>query len=359
MLSKHNVSVVRTGSGSVCWSNPTIIKGNVSKGLMTVTLNDRETFVYDGIDMERWGVFENYFKAGNYFQSRDEGAYAYVKYYELNVSHDPKDYVERKNEAPGVALVSQANPSGIDLTNWKLETPSGYTASDWKLSNFQKDQFVRSFFYIDSIDQSLVMDAYPAEGTSKSKYSRNTLREQMQPGSNDVNWTLKEGAILEAEFQVTSMSKNEKGKYHKTILFQVDGRTTKDQTSSLGYSKPKSIPFIKVIWQNGELCVKRRVLKNLDTVGDDLLIKESWEESDPIYLRGKPNFDRVKLKMVLDKGKITIQLNDEKPTVIRDMNVKQWYFENYFTVGNYLQSKDEDAFCRVKFYSLRVSHQAN
>ena len=59
----------------------------VSKGRMTVTLNDNETFVYEGIDMERWGVFENYFKAGNYFQSRDEGSFAIVKYYELEVSH--------------------------------------------------------------------------------------------------------------------------------------------------------------------------------------------------------------------------------------------------------------------------------
>jgi len=54
---------------------------------MTVTLNDDETFTYDGIDMDKWGVFENYFKAGNYFQSRDKGSYAYVKYYELEVSH--------------------------------------------------------------------------------------------------------------------------------------------------------------------------------------------------------------------------------------------------------------------------------
>ena len=32
-------------------------------------------------------VFENYFKAGNYLQSKDEGAFATVKYYDLEVSH--------------------------------------------------------------------------------------------------------------------------------------------------------------------------------------------------------------------------------------------------------------------------------
>lgn len=55
---------------------------------MTITMDDEETLVYDGIHMEKWGVFENYFKAGNYLVTRDEGAYARVKYYELEISHD-------------------------------------------------------------------------------------------------------------------------------------------------------------------------------------------------------------------------------------------------------------------------------
>lgn len=338
-------------------TNKFTLEVNVSKGLMTVTLNDRETFVYDGVDMERWGVFENYFKAGNYFQSRDNGSYAYVKYYDLKVSHNPKDYVERKNEAPGVALIANPNPSGIDLTNWKLEIPTGYTASDWKLSNFENDKFVKDFFYIDPSDSALVMEAYPAEGTSKSKYTRNTLREQMQPGSNDLNWTMKMGGVLEAEVQVAEMSKDARGKFHKTILFQVDGRTTKEQTEELRLSKPASIPFLKIIWNNGELRIKRRVLKNVDVVGDDLLLKSSWTESDDLYLRGKPEFGKFRIRMELKKGRISIQVNDEKPMIIRDMNVNQWYFENYFTVGNYLQSKDANAHAVVKYYKINVSHK--
>ena len=59
----------------------------VKKGEMTVTLNDDETFVYKDESIKRWGIFENYFKAGNYFQSRDEGAHATVKYFGLDVSH--------------------------------------------------------------------------------------------------------------------------------------------------------------------------------------------------------------------------------------------------------------------------------
>ena len=59
----------------------------VSKGKMGVVLNNNEYKVYENIHMERWGIFENYFKAGNYLQTRDEGAFAEVHYYDLEVKH--------------------------------------------------------------------------------------------------------------------------------------------------------------------------------------------------------------------------------------------------------------------------------
>ncbi len=59
----------------------------VSEGKMVIILNGNEYKVYENIHMKKWGVFENYFKAGNYFQTRDEGAFAKVRYYELEVSH--------------------------------------------------------------------------------------------------------------------------------------------------------------------------------------------------------------------------------------------------------------------------------
>ena len=63
------------------------IEVKISQGKMVVVLNKNEYKVYENIHMEKWGVFENYFKAGNYFQSRDEGAFAKVRYYQLEVSH--------------------------------------------------------------------------------------------------------------------------------------------------------------------------------------------------------------------------------------------------------------------------------
>jgi hypothetical protein len=59
-----------------------------SDGRLTVSLDNNETFVYDDIHMQKWGVFENYFKAGNYLGTTDQGSFSRVKYYNLEVKHD-------------------------------------------------------------------------------------------------------------------------------------------------------------------------------------------------------------------------------------------------------------------------------
>ncbi|MDF1695799.1 MAG: polysaccharide lyase family 7 protein [Saprospiraceae bacterium] len=59
-----------------------------SEGRLEVILNDGEAnVVFEDIHMQKWGVFENYFKAGNYLQTGDNDSYATVKYYDLEVSH--------------------------------------------------------------------------------------------------------------------------------------------------------------------------------------------------------------------------------------------------------------------------------
>jgi len=59
----------------------------VSKDKMQVILNDEFVQTYDNIHIKKWGVFENYFKAGNYLISKDKNSYARVKYYDLKVTH--------------------------------------------------------------------------------------------------------------------------------------------------------------------------------------------------------------------------------------------------------------------------------
>ena len=58
-----------------------------SDGKMEVILNGKKRKIYKNIHMQKWGVFENYFKAGNYLATTDEGAFAKVKFYELEVTH--------------------------------------------------------------------------------------------------------------------------------------------------------------------------------------------------------------------------------------------------------------------------------
>ncbi len=67
--------------------NKFTLEVKVQKGRLEVILNNKETVVYRSWDIKRWGVFENYFKAGNYLQTNDYGAFAKVKYYSLKVSH--------------------------------------------------------------------------------------------------------------------------------------------------------------------------------------------------------------------------------------------------------------------------------
>ena len=59
----------------------------VIEGRMEVILNNNESIVYNDINIQKWGIFENYFKAGNYLVTTDEGSFSNVKYYDLQVSH--------------------------------------------------------------------------------------------------------------------------------------------------------------------------------------------------------------------------------------------------------------------------------
>lgn len=64
-----------------------VLEVKVSEGKMVIILNGNEFKVYESVHMRKWGIFENYFKAGNYFQSRDKGSFSKVRFYELEVSH--------------------------------------------------------------------------------------------------------------------------------------------------------------------------------------------------------------------------------------------------------------------------------
>lgn len=57
-----------------------------SAGKLELQLNNETPFVYEDVSLSKW-PFENYFKAGNYLNSTNPDAYAYIKYYDLMVTH--------------------------------------------------------------------------------------------------------------------------------------------------------------------------------------------------------------------------------------------------------------------------------
>ena len=68
--------------------DPFTIEIKAEEGRLWVALNEgEEEFTFEDIHVQEWGIFENYFKAGNYLVSNTPGSHATVKYYDLMVSH--------------------------------------------------------------------------------------------------------------------------------------------------------------------------------------------------------------------------------------------------------------------------------
>jgi hypothetical protein len=95
-LNASNINILRTDSwgDDAGYTFPEYVgfekftlEVKVSNNKMEVILNNKASKVYDDVHIQKWTVFENYFKAGNYLSTIDQGAFARVKFYELEVSH--------------------------------------------------------------------------------------------------------------------------------------------------------------------------------------------------------------------------------------------------------------------------------
>ncbi|MEO9966735.1 MAG: polysaccharide lyase family 7 protein [Reichenbachiella sp.] len=79
-------------------NKPFTLEVIVTKGRLEVILNEKTSKVYQGIHMRKWGVFENYFKAGNYLQTKNPNGFAKVKYYALEISHSDITIPEKRKK---------------------------------------------------------------------------------------------------------------------------------------------------------------------------------------------------------------------------------------------------------------------
>lgn len=253
-------------------------------------------------------------------------------------------------------VVAGQRANSIDLANWKLELPTGYSVVYPDILTFEDDDKVQDFLKKQN-DGSLLFKAFPSEGTSTAKYTKNILREQLIPGADEKLWTMKEGGVLSAQFTVQEMSKGENGTYHRTLLFQITGKSSNEQMEKLGEERPSSIPLLKVYWQNERIRVQRKILKVKSLEGDNLLRKDSWIDDSGRYLKEKVSFDDCHIEILVSEKQIEVRLNNEESLIYADASLAKWPFGNYFNAGNYLQTKSEGSLATVKFTKLNVSHE--
>jgi len=247
----------------------------------------------------------------------------------------------------------------IDLNNWKVTLPIG-NPTEVKpptIVNYATNETLKPFMYNDSINGALVFYTYPGASTANSSYSRTELREQMVSGSNSVNWTFPEGGRMKGSLQMDEISKDSGDKFHRTIIMQIHGRLSNEQRDLINENDNNAPPILKIYWQRGKVRVLTKKLKNVNVSDTDILKTDAWTDDEAHVFNEEVNFDRFTLEVIASDGKLEVILNENESKVYDDVHMQKWsVFENYFKAGNYLQTGDEGAFARVKYYDLTVSH---
>lgn len=247
----------------------------------------------------------------------------------------------------------------IDLNNWKVTLPIGNPTEvePPEILSYATNETVKPFMYDDTTDGSLVFYTYPGASTANSSYSRTELREQMVPGSNSTNWTFAQGGNIRGTLAMDDISKGSDNRYHRTIIMQIHGRLTNEQRDLIGEDDNNAPPMLKIYWHYGYVRVKTKVLKDVNASGIDILPTDAWGDDEGHNFDEYVGFDKFTLEVKVQEGRMEVILNDNESVVYEDIHIQKWgVFENYFKAGNYLSTKDEGAFSRVKYYELEVTH---
>lgn len=247
----------------------------------------------------------------------------------------------------------------IDLNNWKVTLPVGNPTEvePPEILDYATNETLLPYMYNDSTDGSLVFYTYPGATTNNTKYSRTELREQMESGSNSVNWKFADGAYMKGTLAMGDISKDADGDYHRSIIMQIHGRLSNEQRDLIGEDDNNAPPVLKIYWNDGYVRVHTKYLKDLDATDTEALHTDAWGDLTGMNFDEKVDFEKFTLEVKVSEGKMEITLNDNQTMVYEDVHMERWgIFENYFKAGNYLATLDEGAFAKVKYYSLEVSH---
>lgn len=248
----------------------------------------------------------------------------------------------------------------IDLTHWKVTLPVGSPASVHppEIFDYATSETLKPFFYNDSIDGALVFYTYPDASTSNSSYSRTELREQMVSGSDHTNWTFAQGGRLKATLAVPDISEDRNGRKHRTIVMQIHGRLTNSQRDMIGQKDNNAPPIMKVYWVDGYIRLKSKILKNINDSDLKALKTDAWEDDKGYTFSEYVGTSSFTLEIVASDGAMEVILNEKNKHVYQGSHIKRWgIFENYFKAGNYLMTRDENAYAKVKFYKLDINHE--
>ena len=247
----------------------------------------------------------------------------------------------------------------IDLTNWKVTLPIGNPTSirPPEILKYATNEMLKPYMYNDSIEGALVFFTKPGTSTPNSSYSRTELREQMVSGSDHVNWTFKKGGNIKGRLRMDAISKDKNGNPHRTIVMQIHGRLTNSQRDLIGQKDNNAPPIMKVSWLNGYIRLNSKTLKNPNAQVPEILHTDAWDNDDGYTFPFKVGYEPFTLEIEAQDGKMEVILNDTYKRTYTGNDMEKWgVFENYFKAGNYLSSKDENAFARVKYFSLEVNH---
>jgi len=252
----------------------------------------------------------------------------------------------------------------IDLTKWKVTLPIADTDGSPievhppEILDYANNSTLQQFMYNDTDDGSIVFHTYPGGATTtNSSYPRTELRELMNGEDVKVNWTFAEGGRMKGKLAMEEMAKNTNDEYYRTIIMQIHGRLTDAQKVLIGKSDNNAPPILKIYWANGYVRVKTKVLKDLNNTYEESLETDAWGDDDGYTFPEQVDFEPFTLEIIASDGKMEVILNETTTKVYDDVHIQRWgIFENYFKAGNYLSSTDNEAFAKVKYYELEVTH---
>lgn len=256
--------------------------------------------------------------------------------------------------------------AAIDLKYWSVTVPGEDPKKPGKpvdvgypeILDFATNPLLNKWMYADEKDKSIVFYALPSgTTTANSHYSRSELRETMDPGNKNKNWTFADGGYFKGTYRIDDVSKEDDGKYSRVIIAQIHGRLSDEQRDLIGQKDNNAAPILKIYWDKGKIRVKTKVLKNPNASEKEILATSAWGDDEGRDFQDKVFFEKFTLEIKVSDGRLEVILDGKESFVYNDISIKKWsVFENYFKAGNYFQSKNPKAFAKVKVYSLEVSH---